>query len=56
MQLGWRKCHSITFSAAYREEVGGDLCLERMGEGRNKGVLTGREVLPPVHYIIFAKS
>ena len=35
---------------------GGDLCLERMGEGGNKGVLTGREVLPPMHYIIFAKS
>ena len=35
---------------------GRDLCLERMGEGGNKGVLTGKEVLPPVHYIIFAKS
>ena len=54
MQLGWWKCHGITFSAAHREEGGGggerDLCLERMGEGGNKGVLTGREVLPPVHY------
>ena len=59
MQLGWRKCHSITFSALHREETGGggrDLCHESMGEGGNKGVLTGREVLPPVHYIIFAKS